>query len=160
MVQGRQSLQRGHLFKVEEGGIPGAEQNTPSENGGSAPGNRPCGEFVVVPRTPPPFWSRAGLFLGKLITVQLQSIGAVHGIWDTGSREWGYRLWASGGANNAQKSSVYAVSGQVSTAKLKMSIDGLLHAHSFLVVHGVPRDNGIMGKLPKQEVHGRTPTRQ
>ena len=98
MVQGRQSLQRGHLFKVEEGGIPGAEQNTPSENGGSAPGNRPCGEFVVVPRTPPPFWSRAGLFLGKLITVQLQSIGAVHGIWDTGSREWGYRLWASGGA--------------------------------------------------------------
>ena len=54
MVQGRQSLQRGHLFKMEEGGILGAEQNTPSENGGSAPGNRPCGEFAVVPRTPPP----------------------------------------------------------------------------------------------------------
>jgi hypothetical protein len=53
-VQGQQSLQREHLFKVEDGGTPGADQYTLSRNGWSAPGDRPCGEFVVVPRTPRP----------------------------------------------------------------------------------------------------------
>ena len=122
-VQGQQSLQREHLFKVEDGGTPGADQNTLSRNGWSAPGDRPCGEFVVVPRTPrpspPPSWSCDGLFSGKFITVQLQSIGAVHGFWDTGSREWGYYLWASGGAKTAQQSTVYAVSGKIISVKLR-----------------------------------------
>ncbi len=72
----------------------------------------------------------------------------------------GYCLWASGGANNAQKSTVYAVSRQVSTVQLKLSIVGLLHAQSFLVVHGVTQDNGIMVKPSKREVDGRTPTGQ
>ena len=99
---------------------PGGGKNTLLENGWSAPGNRPCGEFVVVPRTPPlppPSWSRAGIFPGEFIMVKLQSNGAAHRIWDTGSRDV-YRLWASWGAKTAQQSTAYAVSGKIIPVKL------------------------------------------